>query len=174
MENAVVGILGVVFGILLSNAATVVLDLRRRRERIKDVQTSLRAEMRSHWHRLDPQDLRDRAGVIVMRMQEAAEKGEAFTPLIPREDQASIFDAMVRELHILPNDVIDPVVLYYTHLKSISHFVDDLRSDRFATLEASRKVEMYQDYILMKEQAHGLATEAIRAVYVALASGRTQ
>jgi hypothetical protein len=48
MEIALVGVFGALLGILLTNAMTLVYDWRRRRERIRDVQTSLRAEIRSH------------------------------------------------------------------------------------------------------------------------------
>jgi prepilin signal peptidase PulO-like enzyme (type II secretory pathway) len=113
METAIVGVIGAFIGILLSNLATVLLEIRRRRERIKDVQTSLRAEIRSHWHRLAPPiELDDRAEIIVSRIREASERGLDFTPFIPREDPAVVFGSVAGEIHILPNDVIDPIVLY--------------------------------------------------------------
>jgi hypothetical protein len=52
--------------------------------------------------------------------------------------------------------------------------VDDLRSERFATLQAARKIEMYEDYIAMKKQARDLADVAIRAIDVSLAQDSAQ
>ena len=102
------------------------------------------------------------------------EASDGYTPFIPREDTTTIYDALTSEMHILPNDVIDPVVLYYAHARSIAHFVDDLRSDAFAKLEPSRKVQMYRDYIAMKVQAYELAGAAITAIDEALAANRVQ
>jgi hypothetical protein len=41
------------------------------------------------------------------------------------------------------------VVSYYKQVKRIAHFVDDLKSDRFAGLSSDRKIEMYLDYLRM-------------------------
>ena len=170
METALVGVLGALVGILLSNALTMLLDVRRRRERITDVQTSLRAEIRSQWRRLAPLDLESRARMIVDKIEAAADQELDFTPFIPQEDDNVVFESVVDEIHILPNDVIDPVVLYYSQLNTITRFVEDLRSERFARLEADRKVEMYKDYIAMKEQARLFADRAIRALDASLAT----
>jgi len=158
----------------LSNILTVLLDLRRRHERVKDVQTSLRAEIRGHWSRLAPLDLEARSQLIITRIRAAAESGSVFTPFIPQEDDNLIFDSVAGEIHVLPNDVIDPVVLYYSQLNTIERFVEDLRSDRFATLEPERKIEMYTDYIAMKEQARLFADRAIRTLDGSLAANRDQ
>jgi hypothetical protein len=171
---AVVSFLAVALGWFVTHRQNIGREASRRQERIKDVQTALRAEMRSHWRRLGPIDLEARAELIVAKIRDAAEKGQDFTPFIPREDHSVIFSAVAHEIHILPNDVIDPVVLYYTHANAISQFVDDLRADKFAALDPSRKIEMYRDYIGMKEQARELAEEAIRAIDVSLSAGGDQ
>jgi hypothetical protein len=174
VETAIVGVLGALVGILLSNVLTMLLDIRRRRERVTDVQTSLRAEIRSHWRRLAPMDLESRAEFIVGRIRSAPKQGAGFTPFIPQEDDNVVFESVMNEIQVLPNDVIDPVVLYYSQLNTIKHFVNDLRSDRFAGLEADRKAEMYLDYIAMKEQARIFADRAIRALDTSLASDADQ
>ena len=48
METAVVGIVGALIGVLLSNALRLYFDWRNRSERIPDMQTALQAEIRSH------------------------------------------------------------------------------------------------------------------------------
>ena len=47
MQTAIVGIIGALVGVLLTNIFRVILDWQARRERVRDVQTSLRAEIRS-------------------------------------------------------------------------------------------------------------------------------
>jgi hypothetical protein len=148
------------------------LETDRRRERILDVQTALRAEIRSHQHRLALFATQEELDAIAERI-EAANNGETpFTPFIPREVEAFVFDAVVGEVHILPTEVIDPVVLYYRQVKALAQFVDDLRSERFDELEASRKAEMFRDYVAMGVFALELADEAIDAINQSLAAGR--
>jgi hypothetical protein len=59
METAIVGIFGALIGILLSNVLRVYFDWRNRRERARDIQTALRAEIRSHRHALEDFDDED-------------------------------------------------------------------------------------------------------------------
>ncbi len=84
MEAALIGILGVVLGVILSNIAARFLESVRRRERIQDVATAIRAEVRSHRQRLllfkAPA-----ADQITERILEAATKGADYTPFVPRE-----------------------------------------------------------------------------------------
>jgi|SRR5581483_11608527 len=174
MDTTIVGIVGVLIGILLTNALTMVLEWRRRRERIRDVQTSLRAEIRSHWLRLPKDDLDAMTEEMVARIREAREAGRDFTPFIPRQEEAIVFRSMVGEIHILPNHVIDPVVLYYTHQNVLGNFVEDMRSERYARLEPERKIAIYRDYIAMLRQLRELADEAIEAIAAAMESGEDQ
>jgi hypothetical protein len=170
METAVVGVFGALIGILISNGLALLLDIRRRREKVKDVQTSLRAEMRTHWRRLEPLEMDARAALILARMKDTS---RPFTPFIPREEPTPIFDAVVREIHLLPTSVIDPVVLFYSKHVALLNFVDDLRGGPFAELERDRQVQMYEDYITMQKQARDLAEEAIGAIDAALDDNET-
>jgi hypothetical protein len=159
MSSALVGILGIVVGVLLSNVAARILEYLRRRERIKDVSTAIRAEIRSHRQRLllfggDP------IGHIVEKIR----RNEGYTLFVPSEGKSFVLDAIVGEIHILPTGVIDPVVYYYRQIEALGQFAQDLRSDRFASLEAPRKAEMYTDYIAMGAHALKLANEAIEVL----------
>jgi hypothetical protein len=165
METALVGVFGALVGILLANGLALLLDVRRRRERVKDVQTSLRAEIRTHWRKFEPAELDSQSKVMVARMTEG---GSGFSPFIAREGRTPIFDAVARELHVLPTSVIDPVVLFYSHYVALAQFVEDMRSDRFVSLETDRQISMYEDYIAMQKQARALAEEAIRAIDASL------
>lgn len=139
MSSALIGILGVVLGVLLSNIAARLLEYVRRRERIQDVSTAIRAEIRSHRQRL-LLFKRDGADSIVEHILESPD----YTPFVPREGKSFILDAIVGDIQILPTDVIDPVIYYYRQIEALGQFAGDLRSDRFATLEPQRKAEMYR------------------------------
>ena len=142
MSATLVGILGVVLGVLLSNIAVRILEYLRRRERMQDVATAIRAEIRSHRQRLLLFSS-DAAEKIVNRIRNE----DGYTPFVPSEGESFVLRAIVVEIHFLPTEVIDPVVYYYRQIEALGQFAEDLRSDRFADLEAARKAEMYSDYV---------------------------
>ncbi len=165
MDVALVGVLGAVIGILLTNALTLIYDWRRRKERIRDVQTSLRAEIRSHRRWLESFDEEKREGGAAVKVKEP---GDFFAPFIPREVDTFVFDAIVAEIHILPGTVIDPATLYYRQMKALQAFAEDLRTEKFDRLSTPRKVEMYDDYLDMGVYALELADEAMAALNTSL------
>ena len=100
------------------------------------------------------------------------ESGGVYTPFVPSESHHfSIYNAVLTEIHILPAGVIDPVVLYYTQLRSLAEFAEDLRSERFHSLDADRKGEMYRDYISLMAYAVELADGALDAIKTSLEAG---
>jgi hypothetical protein len=169
VETTLVGVLGALIGILLTNALTLVYDWRRRRERIRDVQTSLRAEMRSHRRWLESFDAEKQEGGAAAKLK--AGQAGAFDPFVPSEVDTFVFDAIVEDIHILPGRVIDPLILYYRQMKALSAFASDLRTDRFDRLEVARKVEMYDDYLDMGVYALELADDAIESINRSLKAG---
>jgi hypothetical protein len=170
METAIVGIVGALIGILLTNALRVYFDWRSRIERVRDIQTALQAEIRSHRETLEEyKDDRFVDGVVA-RMSEDA----AYAPLVARRGDAQIFEAIVSNIHILPGSVIDPIVIYYRQWRSIGAFVDDLRSDAFVALPSIRKVEAFKDYFEMGAYAFDLANAALEAIAASLRAGETR
>ncbi len=104
MDAALIAIVGAVVGILLSNGIKLVLDARGRAERVRDIQTALRAEMRSHRQTLEVfLDEQRGANVIAQIMNEPG-----FSPFVPHEVSPFIFDAVAGDIHMLPGSVIDP------------------------------------------------------------------
>jgi hypothetical protein len=166
MSATLVGILGVVLGVLLSNIAVRILEYLRRRERMQDVATAIRAEIRSHRQRLLLFSS-DAAEKIVNRIRNE----DGYTPFVPSEGESFVLRAIVVEIHFLPTEVIDPVVYYYRQIEALGQFAEDLRSDRFADLEAARKAEIYSDYVAMGDHALRLANEAIEALEQASIAG---
>ena len=159
MSEALFGILGIVLGILLTNVAARLLESVRRRERILDVSTAIRAEVRSH-----------RQSLLLFSNAAAEETARrilddpSYTPFVPSHGRSFVFDAIVAEIHILPTDIIDPVVYYYRQVAMLGHFAEDLRTERFLQLDAARKASMYGDYVAMGKYALVLAEKAITAL----------
>lgn len=169
METAIVGIVGAFIGILLTNVLRVYFDWRNRRERVRDIQTALQAEIRSHREALEEYEDAEFSNAIVNRLLTEG----AYAPLITRKGDAQIFGAVVGDVHILPGNVIDPVVVYYRQWRSLGAFVEDLRSETFAALPAARKVEAFRDYLDMGSYAIDLADNALAAIAGSLGTGRT-
>ena len=138
-------------------------EAERRRERIEDIQTALLADIRSTIHRFQAANPDRNLGGVVPFVESAA--GDlGLTPFVPREPGSLLWSSIAQEVHILPNDVIDPVVLFFSQLETIRYFVDDLRSDQFASLDRTRKIAMPQDYIGMAKYLVLLADEAESAL----------
>jgi hypothetical protein len=82
-------------------------EAAKRRERIRDVQTAIRAEIRANpFHGLD---LEAHGALIIAKMS----SDPTFVPFVPRQVPTFVIDALIGEIHILPTEVIDPVILYY-------------------------------------------------------------
>ena len=139
------------------------LEVARRQERIQDIQTALLADIRSTAHRFEVVDT-DRRLAREVALIEGAQEDQGYTPFVPREPGSLLWHSIAQEVHILSNEVIDPVVLFFSQLETIRYFVEDLRSEQFARLEPARKVAMLQDYVGMAKYLVLLAAEAERAL----------
>ena len=139
-------------------------DLRRRSEKVRDYMTALRAEIRCHnfrWTGTDP----------VRHVQEMAEKIRAarrarrnFTPFTPKEPANSIYAAVTGEIHLLPGEVIDPVIRFYRQAETIAQLIEDIRAEDFRKLDPERKIAIYKDYIDLRVKAGQLANDAVAAL----------
>ena len=142
-------------------------EIERRQERIEDIQTALLADIRSSSHRFSEIDL-DRHAAEMKERIAAAGPGESYTPFVPREPGSLLWSTTAGEIHILPNEVIDAVVIYFSQLETLRLFIDDLRGERFAALDSARKIAMYADYINMAKYLLDLAREAERILSLSL------
>ena len=143
------------------------LEVARRQERIQDIQTALLADIRSTGHRFRQINL-DRHLADIGAQIEGAPEGRDYTPFVPGEPGSLLWSFVAHEVHILPNDVIEPVVLFFSQLETVRYFVADLRSDRYVTLGRARKAAMYEDYVRMMKYLVQLADDAQRALEVSL------
>ena len=121
-----------------------------RDERLRDVHRALYAEIGTNVANLGSvAGLEAERQTIDGRMH--ADPG--FVPFIPRERDDRVFEALVKDIHILPRSSIDAVVAYYVQIGRIAALAEDMRSDGFRSLEQDRRILMYGDYIAMKKQS---------------------
>ena len=113
-----------------------------------------------HHHILQRDHIAEYGAEIAHRIE--TEPG--YFPVIPTEHNDAIFRAIVGELHVLPRDTVDPIVLYYSQLNAIAAMIADLRALDPAKIGAARASAMYRDYISMKLGAIELGESAQAAI----------
>ena len=148
---------------LVFNAAVARQDAARlRRERRDDVQRALVAEIKHYKQALDADPLDEAWQTMQPRI------AAGYVPFLPSECNDTIFDSVVGDLHVLPKQVIDPVVQYYSQIKAIEAAIADTRTDVFKTgktaAEKQRRASMYFEYLQMKKRSIGYADEALQAM----------
>ena len=135
-------------------------DARHRAERVRDVQRALFAEIRAYLAALQRDDIARYGEDIAQKILLQA----GYFPVIPTERNDAIFRAIVGEIHVLPRDTVDPIVLYYSQLNAIGAMIDDLRALDVGRIGAERAVAMYRDYIAMKIEAMIMAETALQSI----------
>ena len=140
------------------------LDNGRRAERIRDCKIALRAEISCHVPRWILQDEAGHVGEMAKQIIDGADNTPPFTPFVPKETGNPAFEAIVGEIQILPGDVIEPVIRYYQQVDVIAQLAEDMRGERYAALEAERKIDVYRDFIELRTEAGRLAINAIDAL----------
>ena len=118
----------------------------RRNGRICDFQIALRAEVRSELRNLERFDFELQ---FLADVEARYAKDENFSVTIPRLAKHIVFDAIVGEIHILPEAVIDPIVLYIRQRQVVESMAEDMRDPLFRTLTTDRQLAMYRDYLGM-------------------------
>lgn len=142
-----------------------------RAERLRDVHRALYAEIGANLSNLVDAETLDRerdAGLA--RIAEAPEDAP-YVPFIGRESRDQIFQAIVSDIHILPRTSIDAVVPYYAQIAAISAIIEDLRGPTYASLSKDRRMQVYADYMAMKQQALTFGNHALRMITAYAAKG---
>ena len=147
-------------GLYLGGWIAIRHDRRRRREKIRDFQIALRAEIRSELHNLLSIDFEAHFGDISARY--ASVPSYSVFPSYPARHV--IFEALKNEIHVLPEVVIDEIVVYSRQRHAIEKFVDDMRDPRFAQLGTERQLEMYRDFIEMQKFLADTAQRSVNAL----------
>ncbi|MCF6303781.1 MAG: hypothetical protein L3J33_00215 [Rhodobacteraceae bacterium] len=143
-------------------------DGKRRQERVKDIQIALLAEIRAYVAVL----VRDRLDEFEQGMLARMQGDKNFVPFIPREKNDTFFQAILADIHILPESSIDPVVVYYSQIVAIAEMALDMRTKMFAELEMQRRMDVYRNFISMKQEAVVLGLEAETMLDLHIRSGR--
>jgi hypothetical protein len=129
-----------------SHWSTVRLEDKRRLEKIIDVQWALLAEIECNLARYAEVDLGLHEKDMLNRIRSG--RGPAgFTPFVPREVAEIVFEAFLADIHILPTETIRDVVAYYKQEYKLRELVEDLRGERYAGLDSTRKAHLYSHYI---------------------------
>lgn len=136
------------------------IERLRREEKIRDFQIALRAEIRSELANLKRFDIAE----VLSDLQQRYEAKEEFSVAVPRIPKHIVFETLVSELHILPESVIDPVVLYVRQRQAMESIVQDMRDSAFAELGREKRLAMLKDYLSMWEVWRDLAGEAEKAL----------
>lgn len=160
LVSAAIGALVVAVGWFVNNRNVVIRGQKERAERISDVQTALRAEIRANLRRNQEIDFDQHLAEITSRIRQSSD----YTPFVPRVSNTFVYDAVASDIHILPNDVIDEVVVYYRQAKTVVQLIEDLRGETFKSLDRDRKIAIYGDYLQVLKYADGLAAEAVDAL----------
>lgn len=135
-------------------------EAKQRQHRVRDVQRALFAEIRANVAALRREDLEHYGEAIARRIEE----NPGFFPTIPTESNDAIYRAIIGEIHVLPRDTIDPIVLYYRQLDVIGAAIADLRVLDADRIGAERAADMYRDYINFRLEALDLGEDAMIAI----------
>ena len=160
---AVIAALINVAGWFITFRQTREIEKDRRSEKVVDTQTALLAEIRSDLKILEDIDFTAEFSATRLKLTSTVAI-DAYTPFVPKDSGTPIFSAIVREIAVLPTDVIDPIVLRYKLRESIAHFTEDLRVQSFSELSSDRKLAMMEDYFRMKAHSANLARNAVAAL----------
>jgi hypothetical protein len=151
-------------GLYLGGWITIRHDNRRRKEKVRDFQVALRAEILADIHGLRMYDL-DQHLENIKRRYETDNKYVVKPSLAARQFFA---DTLAKEIHILPESVIQPVILYFRQKEVIERFVEDMRSSDFRERDRPTQLEMYEDYVQMKKVELELARVARDSIEASL------
>jgi hypothetical protein len=144
-------------------------DRLRRDEKVRDFQIALRAEIASD---LLNMKVLDRAQML-QDVAETMVSDPAYVPLIPRLASNLIFDAVLKEIYILPDGVISSVVHYERLRQSLGEFIDDMRSSAHYELSVERRMLIYSDYVSTFDRLQVLAERAIAELEASLGLNKT-
>jgi hypothetical protein len=135
-------------------------DRLRREEKIRDFQIALQAEIRSELANLQRFEL----GTLLADVESRYAKDKGYSVIVPRIAKHVVFDAVAKEIHILPEAVIGPVVFYARQRQVVEQLAEDMRHVSFRALAPERQLAMYRDYLGMWDVWRDLASKAEKAL----------
>jgi hypothetical protein len=161
---AVISSLVTAVGWLVNYRTSLGLEKERRLEKVRDFQIALRAEIRSELHHLKEENLAS----DLKSIEERYAKSKTYSVFAPRLARHLVYESFVGQIHVLPERVIDPLILYARQRQLLDQFAADMRSDRFLKITQERQLEMYRDYVAVTRYFVTLANEALTAINASL------
>ena len=163
--QAVIGGSFVALGWIINGRRNRRAEARLRAEQVRDLHKAIFAEIKPYIVALKRDISEEFEAEMIERMKgNDLETGEPFIPLIPRESNDAVFQSAIEHIHILPRQTIDPIVAYYSQVKTISTLIEDMRSHDFRRISAERRIAVYRDYIRMKSVAKDMGEYAQRVI----------
>jgi len=147
-------------GWFVTTRQALALERARRRERTRDFQIALRAEIRSELADLQTFDLEAELEQVRGRYRD----DPAYRVRVPELPRHLIIEGIISDIHVLPAAVIEPIVFYLRQRQVVGSLVADIRSAEFALLDRQRQLEVYQEYIELKGQLAAFAAAAEQAL----------
>ena len=144
----------------LNFRAAIRAERLRRTEEITDFQIALRAEIRSELRNLERFDF----ALLLHEVEANYDHQPSYSVVVPRVTKHPVFEAIVSEIHILPESVIDPVVLYARQRQAVESLAEDIRDANFKSLSKDRQLAIYRDYLNMWETWRDFARDAEAAL----------
>lgn len=168
LVTAIVGGGVVAAGWFWTHALSRRRDRILRQEQVNDIQRALLAEIRAHVAALEQQRSEDNtAASIALRQRLLAEQ---HVPILPHDANDRIFRAVVEQVHILPQNVIDPVVRYYRLIAVRVALAQDIRSS--AKDHPNRAGDMLEDYLSLTDETRQAGNLAMLVLGASLTGGR--
>ncbi|WP_179381198.1 hypothetical protein [Jannaschia marina] len=127
-----------------------------RRLRSSDIQRALLAEIADYAETLE---LSDAEGMKDDLAREIA-ANPAFRPYFFRVSAPVIFEANDEAVPLLPEEVIDDVIAFYSTLSDLRSMIEDLRDPAFGLLDGARRLRSYRDYVDLMANTARLARDA--------------
>ena len=135
----------------------------RKAERTRDFHKALFAEIRNtlsvyYGEGQAEQHARD----LIARMEADAE----FVPFIPQEHHTRVYEALMKDVEILPRQTIDAVVAFYSQVAAITALAEDMRGAGFRRLPQDRRIALYRDYNAMRLRAFAVGQYLLKLIEI--------
>ena len=92
------------------------------------------------------------------------EADPSFVPFIPQEHHARVFEALAKDIEVLPRQTIDTVVAFYSHVAAIAALAEDMRGPGFRRLPQDRRIALYRHYIDMRLRAFAVGQYLLKLI----------
>ena len=134
---------------------------RLRAEALRDAHKALFAEIRNACADFWADGEADAHAASVMARMEA---DPGLVPFVPREVHDRVYGELLPRIDVLPRQTIDGIVAFYALVASIAALVEDMRGDRFPTLETERRIAIYRTYVGMRQRAFSVGQNAMKLI----------